>query len=570
MRKPFRCLVIVAWLIVCASVGRPIFAQTAAPAEPPKFANASTIDFQSLLQRLDQQESEIRALREQLGAIQPNSQFFSSALQDSHGTMALPSGQLSGLDGDRTLRGFHERLTSLENLLAEQSARQMAATGSGPVPYEVGADLSMTASWKNGVELASKNKDYRVHIGGRTQFDISGFNNDPDLTVSPTVGGIGVQPNSAQMRRARLRIDGAMYENFEWVVEYDFVTTLAPASPTVGAPAVAVPAIADAYLAWTDLPGVGTFRAGNLKEPIGMEHVQSSRWLDFIERSYLQDTIFGPFNNGFNPGMLFFNDWGDERGTWWIGAFSNNSNPFGYGIGDDWAVTGRVTWLPYFDEPSDGRYLWHLGMSASVRHPDEGEVRLRARGDIRSGPPGVLNPIYADTGTMEASQQELLAFENAAVWGPWTLQAEYVGTWIESAVKPIAPPAARVLHGTPFYHGGYVQLLYFLTGEHRAYNHHYAVFDRVVPYTNLFFVDGAGGHCYGWGAWQIGARYNAIDLNDNGIDGGVLQSGTFTVNWWLNPNSHVQFNYDLTHRNQVKETPAGFINSFGVRFAYDF
>ena len=49
------------------------------------------------------------------------------------------------------------------------------------------------------------------------------------------------------------------------------------------------------------------------------------------------------------------------------------------------------------------------------------------------------------------------------------------------------------------------------------------------------------------GRWQIGARYNAIDLNDNGINGGILNSFTFGVNWFWTPNVKVQFNYDLTH-----------------------
>jgi phosphate-selective porin OprO/OprP len=226
--------------------------------------------------------------------------------------------------------------------------------------------------------------------------------------------------------------------------------------------------------------------------------------------------------------------------------------------------------LLFYDEPSDGRYLWEVGIAGSVRKPDEDIVRLRARGNVRSGPPGVLNPIYADTGNMHADQQEILALESGMQWGPWSMEAEYVGTWVENAVVPFDPPADRVEHGTPFFQGGYISLLYFLTGEHRSYNRQLAVFDRVIPNENFFWVDSEGGRCYGWGAWQIGARYSALDLNDNGINGGVLQSGTLGINWFMNPNARVQFNYDLTHRSQVRETDPGFINSYGLRFSYDF
>ncbi len=567
----YRNLAIAVCLIAWVSGNRLLWGQTGSLAEPSAVAGNSTVDIQAILRRMEQQEAEIRQLRERLGTLQDEIHMLPPVTQASTiDSLPVPSALPASTGGSPAVFELQERLTSLEKRLDDQAAQQKKQFEGAIKGYEVGTDLSMSASWKNGVEFTSKNKDFRMHVGGRTQYDISAFDNDAALTVSPAVGGIGPEPDSTQLRRARLRVDGTMYENFEWVVEYDFVNTLAPASPNVGAPAATTPAIADANITWTKLPVVGNFRVGNMKEPIGMEHIQSSRWLDFIERSFLQDAIFGPFNNGFNPGLMFLNEWGEERGTWWLGAFANNSNPFGYGIGDDWCVTGRATWLPYYDEPSDGRYLWHWGMSASIRHPDEDQARVRTRGNIRSGPPGFLNPIYADTGTMEASQVELIALENAAVIGPWTIQAEYAGMWVGSAVQPFAPPAARVSHGTPFYHGGYVQVLYFLTGEHRAYNHHYGVFDRVVPYENAFLVDGVRGHCSGWGAWQLAARYSAIDLNDNGINGGILNAGTFGVNWWLNPNAHVQFNYDLTHRSQVKETPPGFINGFGVRFAYDF
>ena len=66
------------------------------------------------------------------------------------------------------------------------------------------------------------------------------------------------------------------------------------------------------------------------------------------------------------------------------------------------------------------------------------------------------------------------------------------------------------------------------------------------------------------------ARYNAIDLNDNGINGGELNSFTLGVNWLWNANSRVQLNYDFTARGPVKTVAAGDINALGIRFSYDF
>jgi phosphate-selective porin OprO/OprP len=65
-------------------------------------------------------------------------------------------------------------------------------------------------------------------------------------------------------------------------------------------------------------------------------------------------------------------------------------------------------------------------------------------------------------------------------------------------------------------------------------------------------------------------RYSALDLNDNGINGGVMQAGTLGLNWFMNPNAKMQFTYDLAHRGQVRETAPGYINSYGIRLSYDF
>ena len=158
--------------------------------------------------------------------------------------------------------------------------------------------------------------------------------------------------------------------------------------------------------------------------------------------------------------------------------------------------------------------------------------------------------------------------ETAVVWGPLTVEAEYDGTWIQDTQFPITP--TPVDRGTTFFHGGYVTVMYFLTGEHSVYNRHTGVFEGVSPLENAFWVQNGSGTCGGCGAWQLAFRYNTVDLNDDGINGGELNSFTFGINWYLNPNAKVQFNYDLTQRGEVKTVEPGDINSFGLRFAYFF
>ena len=47
----------------------------------------------------------------------------------------------------------------------------------------------------------------------------------------------------------------------------------------------------------------------------------------------------------------------------------------------------------------------------------------------------------------------------------------------------------------------------------------------------------------GWGALSINARYDNLDLTDEGIEGGELDTFAVGVNWWLHKQTRIQLNY---------------------------
>lgn len=543
-------------------------AQADEPYQAAASGQDSTAELQSIRQRMEQQDRELRELREQISAMQSEVHPLPPLASETPGEIS-PFGviQASAME-PADIYDLQVRMSKIENCFDELAAHQAANDDKAPADYEIGTDLRMRSNWRNGLVFESPNNDFRMHVGGALQFDINFFDNPPGIQAPPAVGGIGPQPNSLNFRRVRFRMDGTMYEVFDFFMMVDFDNLVTPAgTPNEQSPVTTSPAFAELYINWGQLPWVGNFRAGNLKEPIGFEHMESDVFLPFLERSYLQDYVFGPFNGGYAPGLEIL-DWREDlMGTYTLGVFGANNDQFGFSLGNDYAATTRITWLPIYDEPSDGAYLVHLGVAGSVRGADEGIVRIRTRGDIRSGPPGTLNPIYADTqyaGVIHATGEDILAGEFATVYGAFDMVAEYAATWIQDAT------IAGVGHGTPFFQGGYVQCGYFLTGEHELYERRRGTFDRMVPYENAYCVHAPEGECKGWGAWQVCARYNTLTLIDNGIDGGRLNSFTFGVNWYWNANARVQFNYDLTNRSAVKTTPEANVNSFGTRFSYDF
>ena len=435
----------------------------------------------------------------------------------------------------------------------------------------------MSARWNNGLELATKDKAFRVHVGGRWQFDTSWLNAEPNITPATLPGGVDYR-DGLDFRRARLRIDGTMYENIDFAMEYDFVNGLRGQSfNSTAAFDANVTALTDMWLQFNKTP-VGNLRIGNQKEAVGFEHIVSSRFLPFMERSYNQDTFYGGSFNGFSPGASLTKNIWEDRASYNLGVYKPTNNVFGFNNHDgDYAISGRLTWLPIYE--CEGRQLLHLGVSgrqATTYHdPVAGNrIRFRTRDAMRVGV-STQWPVPADISVFGDTMQWVNA-ELAAIHGPWTFQAEWLVSNTSNARFVGAPPATPVVDNL-LYQGGYVQLLYFLTGESDTYSLERMAFDRMKPFENAFWMQGADGcNVWGRGAWQIGARYNYLDLNDQGINGGELHNFTAGLNWFWNPNTKWQFNYIATYRDSSQNSIAtqqpgeGWINGWGMRFAQDF
>ena len=75
----------------------------------------------------------------------------------------------------------------------------------------------------NGLWFESPNKNFQIHIGGRTQFDATCSNAGNSVQFGPR--GIGKLRDGVDPRRTRVRLEGAMYEQMLYVMEWDFANT---------------------------------------------------------------------------------------------------------------------------------------------------------------------------------------------------------------------------------------------------------------------------------------------------------------------------------------------------------
>ena len=368
--------------------------------------------------------------------------------------------------------------------------------------------------WKDTLRFESPDKNFRLKLGGRIQWDLSMYD------ARGGIEEIGDFDDGTEIRRARFYYSGTFHKRFE------FKTQIELSQPHIEAK--------DVYIGLLDLP-IGNLRLGHFKEPFGLNELTSSKYLTFMERSQTTDT----FALGRNTGIMLHDHALGERMTWAVGFFRATDEFFNGEISDGLHLTGRVTALPWYEE--DGRKLLHVGVAWSHRDPGGDHIDLDAR------PGSHLAPKHAAIDDIEADSVDLLGLEAALVHGPFSLQGEYIHAFIN-----------RKIGGELQFNSFYIQASYFLTGEHRNYETDVAEFGRIRPKHNY-------GEDHGMGAWEIAMRYVYLDLIDDDIRGGRVSDLSVGLNWYLNPNARVAWNYVYTDTQD-----SGFVNIFQMRFQLAF
>jgi phosphate-selective porin OprO/OprP len=421
----------------------------------------------------------------------------------------------------------------------------------------------LEASWYNGLRFDSNDGLFHLHVGGNAQIDSTWLIAPKSLFFLPNGSANGVENDSATLlRRARLRLDGDLFDQFDFMFEYDLANAdnenngLQP--PSFGN-VNGAPAPCNVWMQVRDVPILGNVRIGNQLKPIGMTNNQYQGFLPFMERPDNMDAFYGPFDKGFSLGITARNWIESERLTWQYGIYRPATDVFGVAL-NKYDVGGRVTALPFYRD--DGLALMHLGLGYWSGEMVENELQLRARPLLRNAP-GYAEALLINTGEIPGGRQYIFAPEFALVMGPLTVQAEWAGQMVTNAIAP-----NHKSQGTVFFEGGYMEVLYFLTGEHQEYDRKNGVFGRVIPRHDYHLRKG---DCWrGGGAWQVGARFSYLVLNDGAIRGGDIYDWTLGLNWFLNPNMKLQFNYIAEHVDGPNGQTQGWLNGVGVRVAYDF
>lgn len=288
--------------------------------------------------------------------------------------------------------------------------------------------------------------------------------------------------DGALLRRAGLGIDGPLGRGWSFEIAYDFAGD---------------GDFKDAYVRYEDARG-GDWTLGQSKVPFGLEELGSSNDTLFVERA-LPGSVFAPSRR---LGVAYAAH--APRRSLTAMAYGRDLQGDG-GTG----LAARAAFAPVQRDNA----LLHLGAAVLAERPG-GAVRYAARPES-----AVTDARLTDTGRL-ADVRRIAQLGLEAAWqaGPMSTQAEWMHARLDRAH---AQPGTRL-------HGWYAMAGWVLTGESRRYRH--GVFKDVVPLRSS-------------GAWELTARYSALDLEDGAVRGGVQRNYTLGMNWYANAHVRVMLNY---------------------------
>ena len=389
--------------------------------------------------------------------------------------------------------------------------------------------------------VTSGDKRFSLSLRGRFHFDFASFMQDDNLPPAVTARDLS---SGAVVRRAQIGVEGKAFKDFWYEMRFNF-----GGSDTETA-AEAVNIMRVAYNPDPDF----RINVGVMQPVFTYADAVSSNEITFMERATIINTLVDPFGGSDgrrgveltyqHSGLLTSSDnivittaftgqrtgsarAGDE-GTQWLGRIA-------YRLWSDGASNVQIG--------ATGATILNL---QSVGPAASTVVQFRDRPEIR-----VDGTRLVDTGTslgsMAADGGWMYGFEAGANFDNFYVGGEYYQFGLER--DHFFAPAP----GDPEFDGWYVEGSWILTGEPKSYSpksssNQYGVWGNPKVVTP-FSLDGNS-----WGAWEIAVRYSTIDLNWNeglagfatpagGVRGGEEEIWTFGVNWYLNNQIRVMFNF---------------------------
>jgi phosphate-selective porin OprO and OprP len=373
-----------------------------------------------------------------------------------------------------------------------------------------------------GLNVSTADTNFLLKIRGYVQADSRTFLGDDEAVKGN---------DTFLLRRVRPIFEGAVWKNYEYRLMFDFASGITSGTGNNGF-------LQEAYFNvhyWDEVQ----LQLGKMKEPVGLERLQSGANLLFIERGLPTQLVPNRDVGVQLHGKL----WGNTL-AYQVGYFNGTEDG---GSGDiETADDGKDVAARLFAQPFDRTEIEPLkkfGVGLAVTHGShEGALRNYTtsgqqtwfRWRTGAGTSVATANVLADGDTDRFAPQAYY------YWGPFGVFGEYVIS-SHDVIRRTGAKTSDSFDNRAWQIAG----SYFLTGEENS-------FLAVTP--KRPFTLGGGG----WGAWEIAARVGQLDVdhdvfrdsdNTGGPDFATTASARKVrewgvgLNWHLNRNVKASVNY---------------------------
>lgn len=354
-------------------------------------------------------------------------------------------------------------------------------------------------------------------------------------------------PNGGNIRTADLYFDGGLGRDWEYTLSLQFAGSN---RPTLGSTWLSYAGFADNNEVYVGIIPGNWF---------GLDNANSGKWNPFLERSLVASTFYP------GDGIGFMTDfWSDCAGIT-LTAMKSDQSTFNEvsNVRDRWRATVRATVAPVH-EAGD---VWHFGVSGAAREVLNtglnGLPATFANGSgagfnvawpgarIRNPSTGIGTIVNTASGNpagvglpIQANNVRLFNVEAARQIGAFMLEGEYTNAYVHRM--------GGSTQGSLRFYGWNVQARYLLTGEHHFYDVRDGQFGSIDP-------------CGSYGAFEVAARYDFVNLNDKDVRGGMQHDVTVGLNWFLNQQVRFSANYIRATIHPALDAPTRHLDIIGLR-----
>jgi phosphate-selective porin OprO/OprP len=335
------------------------------------------------------------------------------------------------------------------------------------------------AGFKKGFYIESADKQHKIKFDGRLHLDFKTYLGDhPDHS-------------SFFVRRARLCTSGTLYKSYDFRVEAEF--------------GKGDSRLNDGFLNIQYWPQA-QLKLGQFKVPFSMEELTSNNWIDFIERS-----LANRLAPSRDIGVMIHGNLYDQLFSYQLGVFN------GYKLNQT-------------NDPDAGKDVaFRLAVAPFIRAGHKAIAGIRLGGSLTHGSVNLTKSQFWNSGSFKtAAGTTYLSFANSVVhdgdrnrggfelywdWGSTAFKGEYVVLKLDELENGGQKNDFDIK-------GGYLSISHYLTGEKFKYNNGKP--GRTIPLKK--FELGKPG----WGAFQIGARFEFLEADQGLFDQGYVDSTVYT------------------------------------------